>query len=197
MKTILAVLLALSPAWAGAAAPLDADTLAMVTAFLKMETSALPVAHIPRFMAVDPESLPVKLRKPFEAKRLELKVLAHLSETKKHGIVRMPEANCSIPEDGGGMALGILKLAGFKEIRLEEEQFVEKETKCTQHDLMCEFSLKVLVSKKGKPPRTEVVYLLHSRDPLWALVARYQEGHSGETHFFGQGVPTCAPRLNP
>jgi ketosteroid isomerase-like protein len=61
---------------------------------------------------------------------------------------------------------------------------------------MCEFSLRVLVEKKGKPLTTRVRFFLHFRDPVFALVGQYRDGHSGQTHFFGVGAPTCAPRLH-
>ena len=194
-KAVLAVLLGLSLGWAGDAAPLDADTLDMVKAFLKMPTADLPTAHISRFMAVDPEALPKKLRQPYEGKRLELRTLVRLAEGKKRGVVRMPEADCSRSRDAEGSAISVLLMAGYQEISFEEEKYVEKETRCTERDLMCEFSLVVVVEKKGKPPVARARFFLHFRDPLFAIVGQYREGHAGQTHFFGLGVPTCAPRL--
>lgn len=195
-RAALILLLSAAPACSAGAVPPDDDTVEMVKAFLKMPTAELPAAHIPRFLAVDPRILPAKLRQPFLAKRLELRTLAHLAEGKKRGVVRMPAADCSVPDETEGETMWVMRMAGYEEISLNEEIFLEKETRCTQRDLMCEFSLRVVVEKKGKPPKSRPHFFLNTRDPLFGLVGKYRSGSKGETHFFGLGVPTCAPRLN-
>lgn len=191
---ILAVSLALAARPASAAEALDADTLAMVTAFVKMKTGDLPPDSIERFLAVDSAALPEKLRKPFEAKRFELNALKHLSQKKKSGTVRMPEADCAAPQEAKANGSGIMKMAGFEEINENEVLAVSKKTQCTIQDMMCEFTLQVIIErdKKGKKFSR---YFLHSNDPLFALVGQYRGGKSGGTNFFGMGGPSCAPRL--
>jgi hypothetical protein len=83
---------------AASASSLDTDTLAMVKAFLKLPTAQLPPEHIPKFLAVDPAALPKELRQNFLAKRIELFTLKKITDDKKKGGVRMPEADCSIPK---------------------------------------------------------------------------------------------------
>ena len=72
-----------------------------------------------------------------------------------------------------------------------------KSTKCTEHDLMCEFTLRIIIEKYkvGKKKFKRRRLFLHGKDPLMALVGRYRQGGKGPNKFFGVGGPTCAPRL--
>jgi hypothetical protein len=190
------LLFLLLPAWAAGPAgkAIDADTLAMVQAFLKLPTDQLPAEHVPRFLDVDPEALPAKLKKPFLARRLELYTLKHLAEGRKKGSIRMPEENCIAPKEASSRDIHILKIAGYAEITEDEEKFLMKETKCTEHDLMCEFSLQVILDKENKIDKRRL--FLHVKDPMSALVGMYRQyGRTRQTNFFGAGFPTCAPRL--
>jgi len=199
-RTILTLLLMLSlPAALRAADPppaaaLDADTLAMVKTFLKLPTEKLPAAHVGRFLGVDPGALPEKLRKPFLAKRLELYTLKQIADGKKRGTVRMPEEKCSAPIMAQGNSAGILLSAGFVEIYDDEEKFVMDKTNCTENDLQCEFTLQIVIEKKGN--KTFRRLFLHERDPIMAIVGQYRDaGKTKQTNFFGIGFPACAPRL--
>ncbi|MEK7858858.1 MAG: hypothetical protein AAB320_06910 [Elusimicrobiota bacterium] len=194
------IILAVSLCWASgpalAAEPLDADTLAMVTAFVKMKTGDLPPDSIDRFLAVDMAALPEKLRKPFEAKRFELNVLRHMAQKKKSGTVRMPEADCSTPQEAKANQSGIMQMAGFEEIFDNELLYLMKTTLCTERDMMCEFSLQIILEKDPKSKKPHPRYFLHQKDPLFALVGEYRgTGSSHNTKFFGRGGPSCAPRL--
>ena len=147
---------------------------------------------------MDPEALPNKLQQPFLAKRLELNTLKRLAEGKKRGGVRMPAEDCAIPKDDQGLLATYLRIAGFKEISDDEEKFLEKQTKCTERDLMCEFSLLIIQEPKGKGKGKEKRrrFFLHFRDPIFALVDQYREqGNAKQTNFFGAATPVCAPRL--
>ena len=200
------MLLAPSALWCGETAPspagdaaaaataLDPDTLAMVKAFLKLPTDQIPAAHIPRFLAVDPAALPAKLRQSFLAKRIELYTLKQLADGKKRGSVRMPEADCSIPKDTQGSAM-VLLMAGYEEINSNEEDYVMEQTKCTERDLMCEFTLQIVLPPKTKKGRQERRLFLHVNDPLFAIVGLYRGHGRASTHFFGLGGVSCAPRL--
>lgn len=172
------------------AARLDADTLAMVEAFLKVPTASLPPDSIERFISLESADLPKKLRRPYEAKKLELLTLRNIARSKKKGLLRTPEAGCSAPPENQGRQAGVLKLAGFQEISEEEKLFLEKETSCTEQELVCEFSLTVVVEKKGKQKRWR--YFLHENDPVFALVAQFRAGpRKGGTNFFGLSKPSC------
>lgn len=172
------------------AARLDAETLAMVEAFLKIPTAALPPDSIERFINIESADLPKKLRQPYEAKKLELLTLRNIARSKKKGLLRTPETNCSAPPESQGRQAGILKMAGFEEISKDEKLFLMKETSCTEQELMCEFSMTVVVEKKGKQKRWR--YFLHGNDPLFALVAQARAGpRKGGTNFFGLSRPSC------
>lgn len=196
VNALLALWLGLAPAHA--AEPVDADTLALVKTFIKTPTDQLPVEHIGRFLAVDPHALPAKLQRPFVAKRVELYTLKQLADGKKRGNIRMPEEHCSIPKDSQTTSIGILQLAGYAEIFDDEEQFVMEKTQCTEHDLMCEFTLQVILVAGKKKTETQRRLFMHGKDPMMALISQYREmGRVKQTNFFGIGFPTCAPRLKP
>lgn len=178
---------------AAEAAALDADTKAMVEAFLKMPVEQMPPDHIGRFMAVKAEDLPEKLRPKFEARKLELSTLRHISATKKKGFVRMPEKDCAVPDDTKAAGAAIFKLAGYGEIDEAEVLYLTDRTKCTVEELMCEFSLRVVVEKAAKGKK-KTTFMLHQNDVLWGMIAQYRSGSKGtQTNFFGLGGgPVCS-----
>lgn len=184
------VLAALLAAPALGAAKLDADTLAMVRVFLKMPTENLPPDNIDRFLAVDADALPKKLRKPFLAKRLELYTFRQLAEGKKRGPYRAPGHDCARPQEAAGNTVGILLMAGYEKITPAEELYLEKKTECTEMQLMCEFTLQLIISGKGR--NADRQYLLHVKDPLMAYLGEYRAGaKNNPTNFFGSLKPTC------
>ena len=199
MKTVLLGLLGLSLGWAGAAAPLDADTAAMVEAFLKLPTESLPAEHISRFLAVDPEALPKKLRRPFQAKRLELYSLKQLGQTKKKGLILTPEDHCEAPKEAKSQDISVLLMAGYQEITEDEKEWVGRRTHCNEQDMLCEFSLQILDEKlaSGKRPRYRRRYFLFCSaacDPLMVLIGVYRAHvKTSNTNFFGTGAgPVCS-----
>jgi len=192
-------LLGLSLGWAGTVAPLDADTAAMVEAFLKLPTEALPAEHISRFLAVDPEALPKKLRRPFQAKRLELYSLKQLGQTKKKGFVLTPEDHCEAPKEAKSQDISILMMAGYQEITEEEKEWVGRRTHCKEQDMLCEFTLQILDEKlgSGKRPRYRRRYFLFCSaacDPLMVLIGVHRAHVKDQnTNFFGTGAgPVCS-----
>ena len=181
------------PAKAGT--PAAKDTVELVQAFLDTPTTELPPDFIPEFLAVNPDVLPKKLQQPFLAKRLELYTLKQIVGGKKKGVVRMPEENCSIVKEAKGDSAGVLQMAGFEPITEDEELWLMKQTKCTEHDLMCEFTLQVVIAKTKKTGYARKFLFLHPKDPIFALVEQYRQvGRIKQTNFFGIGTPMCAPR---
>jgi hypothetical protein len=179
---------------AKAEAPAAKDTVELVKAFLQTPTEQLPPDFIPEFLGIDPETLPKKLQQPYLAKRLELYTLKQLVEGKKKGIVRMPDADCSIPKESKSDSAGVLKMAGYETITDDEERWVMDKTKCTERDLMCEFTLQVVNTKGKKPGSERRLLFLNPRDPIFALIGQYRAvGRQKQTNFFGIGSPTCAP----
>ena len=59
----------------------------------------------------------------------------------------MPKADCSIAKEAKGDSAGVLKMAGYEEITDDEERWVMDKTKCTERDLMCEFTLQVVTPR--------------------------------------------------
>jgi hypothetical protein len=180
-------------------APLDIDTLEMVKAFLKLPVNELPADFIPRFLAVDPAALPGKLRRPYEAKRLELYSLRQLGQTKKKGIVILPDDRCEVPKDAKSQDISILMSAGYQEITEEEERWLTQRTRCTEHDMLCEFSLQVLDEKvgaghKARRRRRYFLFCGAACDPLMVLVGVHRAHvKDPNTNFFGVNAsPVCS-----
>jgi hypothetical protein len=200
VRAVLAALLVLP--WAGAAGsggPLDADTLEMVQAFLKLPADQLPSEHIPRFLAVDPASLPKKLRRPFAAKRLELYSLRQLGRAKKKGSVIVPDDHCEAPKDAQSRDIALLKSVGYSEITEDEEVWLTKKTRCTEQDMLCEFTLQILdeqigTGKKARRRRRYFLYCGAGCDPLMVLVGAYRaRANTNNTQFFGVASgPVCS-----
>jgi hypothetical protein len=186
-------LLALFLAGPAPAADADKATLKMVEFFIKAPVSELPPDHIEEFLAVDPDTLPKKLREPYKGKRLELYTLKQLSAGKKKGFFRMPEQDCAIPKDAKSNDIKALKFAGYEEIPEDEKDCVEKITHCNEHQLMCEFTLQIVIETVGKKKKERVRHIfLHQNDPLMAVVAQCRAGVGGQTNFFGTLKPSCA-----
>ncbi len=191
-KTALLITLFMTPA---EAAGVDKDTIQMVEAFLKKPTAELPPQHVGRFLEIDAKSLPEKLRRPFEAKKLELYTLRSIAGQKKRGFVRMPEEDCGVPNETDTQDAGMLVLAGYTEITQDELLHVIEKTKCTERDLMCEFSLRIAAARDPKTKKAALRYFFHANDPLMALVGVYRSGGKGgrNTPFFGGSTFVCTP----
>ncbi len=172
-----------------------ADQVKIVEFFIKTPVSQLPPDRVDDFMAVDVQTLPVKLREPYKARQLELYTLKHLAANNKKGLIRMPEKSCAIPDEAKSDKSGIMRAAGFMEIKEDEEQMLLEKTQCTERDLMCESSLQIVVERV---PKTNKVkrrrYFLYTTDPLTALVAGYRSGKNvgGNTNFFSKAAMLCS-----
>ncbi len=168
-------------------------TVALVRLFLETPVPRLPPESVETFLAINPGTLPPKMRLPYKAKRLELYNLKQIAEGKKRGFVRTPEAECSPVPGSKGSDLQTLRAAEFSEIREEEEDYLMKKTRCTELELMCEFSLQVVAVSDPRTRKPRRYLFLHPNDPLMALVAEYRTGaRGGNTPFFGKGGPVCS-----
>jgi hypothetical protein len=195
MRLLLAAfLLAAAPSWAAdtapaaaAVAPADATTLRIVDVVLKNEISDVDPRLIEPFLAIKPESLPVKLRKKVQSRQIEISSLLKLHDTKKKGSLIQPAQDCSEKDFVGPLSSeGIYKNAGYAEINEDELKYVMEKTKCTELDLGCHFTFKIFFTK----PKPRVL-MFHEKDPLMAMVAQsHGEGAGGNSHFFGIGL-TC------
>ena len=187
-----ALFLALLLSCSAAEKKADADTVKLVNQVLKVQIADIPPEAIEAFLAVDGESLPKKIQKRFEARKIELYTLKHLADGKKkksNWRIINPE-ECSRPKESSSQEIGLLMLAGFGKVSADEVAYTESKSKCTQRDMMCEFSLQVIIEKKGKEEKR--TYLIHGNDPLMAYVSEYRAGMSGgNTNFFGMMKANC------
>lgn len=170
----------------------DPATLKMVEFFVESPVADLPSEHIDEFLAVDAAALPKKLREPFQRRKLELLTLKQLSHAKKKGILIASDDKCEIPHEAKSGEIKTLKYVGYQEITDDEKEWVEKKTKCTERQMLCDFTLQIVDEKK--PPRRR--YLLYCKgaacDPLYVLIGLYRAKLRGEsTKFFGSGGPSC------
>jgi len=178
----------------------DTETIRLVELFVNAQTSDLPPEKVPDFLAVDPKTLPAKLRTSWLVKREELLALKKISDgTKKPPIRRIdvppPAARDCLPLEGAA-ADAVLRSAGYSDVEEDEVQFIMEQTKCTECELMVEFTLeKALKRTKGKKggATARTYYFLHPKDPLWTLVGAYRAGNRNPfgTAFFGIGHPHC------
>jgi len=194
MKTGLLLALALLlpvSSRAGGAGDADQSTIKMVEFFLRTPVAELPTEHIDDFLAVDPNTVPKKLRQRFKAKCVELYAFKREAEGKKRGTLRTPEPNCDAPKEGRADEASVLMMAGYVELFEDDLLCVEKETKCTPHDLMCEFTLQSVVEIKGK--KKNIRYFMHQNDIIMGIVAgcRGKNGVGKQTNFFGTMKPLC------
>jgi hypothetical protein len=196
MITALCIALALT---AGAADPqarpkADPEEIKLVDYFVSSDLSELPPEYVEDFMAVDPEGLPPQLRLRYRARRLELQTLKQLTQGGKKGMIRTPKADCSIPDEAKSGDASTLRQASFSEISETEERFLIDKTQCSERDLMCEFSLQVVVEREPKTRKVKRTrYFLYTSDPLNALVAAFRSKNgASDTNFFGKASPLCA-----
>ena len=170
---------------------LDAETEKEVPRFVKMDVGDMTPGYIEHMLKVDAKDVPEKLRKKFEAKKLELYTMKQLGEGKRKGTIRMPEKDCAALSESKSQDIKALLMVGYTEVFDHEIVYLQKNTRCTERQMMCEFSLQIVLEKKAK--FTEKRYFLHAKDPLMALVSQYREkGGSRDTNFFGGGIfPTC------
>lgn len=187
---LLAGLLALPAAAADKAAKED-DTKEFVEAVVKTPTAELPPSWVPRFMEADLEALPKALAAKARAKRIELYTLKHIAETKKRGTVRIPDDDCAAPKDTQSTDPGLLLGAGYFELTPDDLQCIKDKSKCTEHDLMCEFTLQIL-TERDKKGRKKYRFFMHKNDPIASLAGACRGKAGGQTNFFGRANFVCS-----
>jgi hypothetical protein len=187
---LLALTLCGRPALAADAAPTGKE----IEAFVKADLGDLRGPQIERMMAVDEKAVPPKLLNAFQGRKLQLNTLRRLMADRKKGTIRTPEKNCGIPDDAKSDNKAALRMAKYEDITDDEERMLEEQTHCTERDMMCEFSLQIILKRDPKTKKVvDKEYMLHPKDPLFALVAAYRSRKShGNTPFFGQGQPVCS-----
>lgn len=143
------------------------------------------------FMKLDTKTLPPKLRDKARAKQLEIDAVVKIHKGKKKGPFRFPDA-CQVKYYEGPEGMRVMGLIiGNAEITGEEEEYLELKGNCTEEQLMCEFSLNVVIMKrKDKAPLKH--YFLMEQDPLMAWVAEKRGGGaSAGNNYFQALKPSC------
>lgn len=168
----------------------EASKIKLVEYILKTPTSDADPNLVAPFMDLDADALPKKLRAKAKAKQLEIKSLVKISKGKKKGPFRYPEA-CQAKRYGPEGIQVMSMILGNQEVEPEEVEYVMAKTSCTEEQLICEFTLNVVViPRKDKSPQIKF-YLMES-DPLMALVAEKRGGGgSAGNKYFQELKPSC------
>jgi hypothetical protein len=186
----LALLLGFLSAADAADGTADARTVAFIESFVAVPVDQIPPDRVNDFMLVKLDTLPSKLKEKALARKFELVVLKELASKNAGGMSRSVMERCSINDDVKSDDAKLLKAAGFVEVTEEEETQVETDTGCGQRELMCEFTLQILLKKDKKGKTTGKRYFLHASDPVMAFVSALK---SGEPANFGYGLkPRCS-----
>ncbi len=191
MKALALVLLLAAPVFAAEAGPDEATRVKIAEYMLKTPMNEADPTLVSGFMKLDPESLPKKLRDKVRGKQMEIDAVVKIHKGKKKGPFRFPAA-CEIKRYEGPEGIRIMNyIIGNTEILPEEEEYLELKGNCTEEQLMCEFSLNVVLMKRpGKPPLKR--YFLMEQDPLMAWVAEKRGGGaSAGNQYFQEMKPSC------
>ncbi|MDE2313553.1 MAG: hypothetical protein KGL04_05215 [Elusimicrobia bacterium] len=166
----------------------------MVEKFLQTPVPQLPPEEIEPFITINPDTLPKRLRAPYLAKRIELETLRRAYEAKTVGQHGKPRSGAAcgdvIP---GGAALARQMSKNLFKISPLEEAWLMRGTRCTQRELMCDFTLTVVYRKKRRKTPSAQWYFLNPEDPLVIFVSEKRSGQPAPFRgFFGESVfPTC------
>ncbi|MBI2385493.1 MAG: hypothetical protein HYV14_05695 [Elusimicrobia bacterium] len=191
MKALILALLLAGPAFAAETGPDEETRVKIAQYMLKTPMNEADPTLVSGFMKLDPESLPKKMRDKVRAKQMEIDAVVKIHNGKKKGPFRFPAA-CQIKIYEGPEGMRVMKLImGNEEITEEEEEYLELKGNCTEEQLMCEFSLNIVMMRpKGKPPRKH--YFVMQGDPLMAWVAEKRGGGaSAGNQYFQEMKPSC------
>jgi hypothetical protein len=166
------------------------ETIKGVEKFLKTPVNELPTESIEGFLRVDPNTLPAKLQDKYKARRIELYTLKQLAEGKKKGLMRMMDKTCNIPEETKGGSGGVYQAAGYNEIDGSEVDCASKRTGCSTQEMMCEFTLRLVIETDPKGKK-KYRWFLNPRDPLMAIVTACRGGTGDNSNFFGGMTASC------
>ena len=193
----LILLLAGLAAAADPSGPDEETRVKIVQYMLKTPLNEADPTLVSGFMKIDPETLPKKLRDRARAKQMEIDAVVKIHNGKKKGPFRFPVA-CEPKYYEGEEGIRAMRLIiGNVEIAQEEEEYVELKGNCTEVQLMCEFSLNVVIMRRpGKPPLRR--FFLMDKDPLMAWVAEKRGGGaSAGNQYFQELKPSCQKPASP
>lgn len=182
---------------AGFAVPLHAEEpdeetrIKTAQYMLKMPLDQANPTVVAAFMKLDTNTLPPKLRDKARAKQLEIDGVVKIHKGKKKGPFRFPDA-CQPKFYEGPEGMRVMRLiVGNAEISGEEEEYLELKGNCTEEQLMCEFSLNVVIMKRKDKVAVKHYFLMEA-DPLMAWVAEKRGGGaSAGNNYFQALKPSC------
>lgn len=170
----------------------DETQVKLAQVVIRTPTAELDPTLAGAFLKLDVETLPKKLRAKARGKQLELRSLIQLAEGKKKGAIRMVGAETCTPEKFKPSDIGILLQVGFVEAQDYGVDGASKQTNCSEIDMQCQFTLKVIDMGPKAVPRRR--YFFQEKDPMLAIV-QIHEKHAGkaggQTNFFGAGYLAC------
>jgi hypothetical protein len=189
----LALILCLAGAAAAAdsSGPDEKTKIKLVEYMLKTAPADADPSIVSGFMKIDTETLPKKLREKARAKQMQIDGLVKIHEGKKKGPFRYPAA-CEIKRYEGPEGIRIMgMIIGNVEIQPEEEDYIEKKTNCSEDQLICEFSMNIVVMKRPGKPNLKRYFMLDG-DPLMSIVAEKRAGGaSAGNQYFQELKPSC------
>lgn len=137
-------------------------------------------------LALDPDTLPKRLRRDVRARQLEVRGYVKLHQTKKKGGVLQPVEGCTESSFiKPTKELSLYQQAGWNEeiTEAEEDQLMEY-TRCQEPDLGCLFTLMIFKDAGSKAPRR--LFFMGS-DPIMMLVVAGRTKTLGG-NYFGTGL---------
>ena len=149
--------------------------LQLVEYMLKVPLDQADPKLVSPFMQINADTLPKKWRDKARAKQLQIDAIVKIHQGKKKGPFRFPDPKCT-PKRYGPEGIKIMNMIpGNFEIRQEEEEYIELKTNCTEEQLLCEFSMNVVVIPRPGKPSLRHYFLIES-DPLMAIAAEKRGG---------------------
>ncbi|MEK7234470.1 MAG: hypothetical protein AAB268_11685 [Elusimicrobiota bacterium] len=177
--------------------PNEQTRIKAVEYMLKTPLNEADPTVVAGFMAIDTATLPMRLKDKARGKQMEIDAVVKIHKGKKKGPFRFPAA-CQPKRYSGAEGVRVMSMIiGNVEIEPEEEEYIEKKTDCTEDQLLCEFSLNVVVMPRpGKPPLRR--FFLMEQDPLMAFVAEKRGGGASVGNkYFQELKPSCQKTAAP
>ncbi len=177
---------------AGPSGPDEKTRIKIVEYMLKTPVNEADPALVLGFMKLHAAALPKKWQDKARAKQMEIDAIVKIHDGKKKGPFRFPSPACTPKRYHGPEGVRIMgMIMSNTEIEWEEEDYIEKKTDCSEDQLICEFSLNVvIIERKGKSPLKR--FYLMENDPLMAIVAeRRGGGGSSGNKYFQELKPSC------
>ncbi len=172
--------------------PDEKTRIQMVEYMLKTPTGEADPVLVSGFMSLDATALPKKLRDKARGKQMEIGALVKINKGKKRGPLRIIAPGCEVKRYGPEGVRVMQLIQDNSEIAIEEEEYIEKRGQCTEDQLICEFTLNVVViPQPGKKPIKR--YWLMEKDPMMAWIGEFRaRGAVTSTNYFQELKPRCS-----